>query len=86
LAAWARGEAREALLGVWRTLDAVWVNHPDRNRVAESKLSQLRVAPELGFEAPDTLVSNQADVDVFLDGIAKAVQVAGLEGIDGAPV
>lgn len=59
-AAWARSEAREALLGVWRNLDAVWVNHPDRNRVAESKLRQLRVAAELGFEVPATLVSNEA--------------------------
>jgi hypothetical protein len=58
--AWAQGEAREALLGVWRTLDARWVNHPDRNRVAESKLNQLRVAAELGFEVPATLVTNDA--------------------------
>jgi glutathione synthase/RimK-type ligase-like ATP-grasp enzyme len=61
-AAWARNEAREALLGVWRTTDALWVNHPDRNRVAESKLAQLRVAGELGFEVPDTLVSNDQEV------------------------
>ena len=59
-AAWAYGEAREALLGVWRTLDARWVNHPDKNRVAESKLNQLRVASELGFEVPATLVTNDA--------------------------
>ena len=25
--AWATREAAEALLGVWRTLDALWVNH-----------------------------------------------------------
>lgn len=60
-AAWARSEAREALLGVWRTTHALWVNHPDRNRVAESKLAQLRVAGELGFEVPDTLVSNDPE-------------------------
>jgi hypothetical protein len=28
---WAQAEAREALEGVWRTLDARWVNHPDQN-------------------------------------------------------
>ena len=66
-AAWARAEAREALLGVWRTTDARWVNHPDRNRAAESKLAQLRVAAELGFEVPDTLVSNDsASVQQFI--------------------
>jgi hypothetical protein len=60
-AVWARSEAREALLGVWRTLDAVWVNHPYCNRVAESKLNQLQLARELGFEVPATLVSNDRD-------------------------
>ena len=33
-ARWAMGESREALRGVWRTLDALWVNHPDHNRLA----------------------------------------------------
>lgn len=60
-AAWARSEAREALLGVWRTLNAVWVNHPDCNRVAESKLNQLQLAREVGFEVPATLVTNDRD-------------------------
>lgn len=67
-AAWARGEAREALMGAWRTLDALWVNHPDRNRVAESKLLQLRTAVDLGFEVPKSLVSNSREmVSAFLD-------------------
>jgi glutathione synthase/RimK-type ligase-like ATP-grasp enzyme len=66
-AAWARGEAREALMGVWRTLDALWVNNPDRNRIAESKLLQLRTARELGFDIPDSLVSNEpAEVEDFM--------------------
>jgi glutathione synthase/RimK-type ligase-like ATP-grasp enzyme len=66
--AWARGEAREALMGVWRTLDAVWVNHPDRNRVAESKPLQLRTAKSLGFETPESLVSNSRETaDAFLE-------------------
>jgi glutathione synthase/RimK-type ligase-like ATP-grasp enzyme len=60
-AAWARGEAREALMGAWRTLDALWVNHPDRNRVAESKPLQLRTANSLGFETPESLVSNSRE-------------------------
>ena len=60
-ARWAAVESREALLGAWRTLDALWVNHPDRNRVAESKPRQLRVAAELGFDVPDTVVTNDSD-------------------------
>jgi glutathione synthase/RimK-type ligase-like ATP-grasp enzyme len=58
-AAWARGEAQEALMGVWRTLDhLLWVNHPDRNRLAQSKPSQLRVAAALGFDVPEALITN----------------------------
>jgi len=73
-AAWAQSEAREALMGAWRTLDALWVNHPDRNRVAESKPLQLRAALELGFEVPESLVSNsRAAVGAFLDTHPGAV-------------
>jgi glutathione synthase/RimK-type ligase-like ATP-grasp enzyme len=73
-AAWARGEAREALMGVWRTLDAFWVNHPDRNRVAESKPLQLRTAFELGFEVPKSLVSNEPEtVRAFMQAHPEGV-------------
>lgn len=57
-AIWAAGEAREALEGVWRTLDALWVNHPDHNRQAESKPEQLRRAARLGFIVPASVVTN----------------------------
>jgi MvdD pre-ATP grasp domain/RimK-like ATP-grasp domain len=60
-ARWAIGEARETLEGLWRTLDAFWVNHPDMNRVAGSKLHQLRHARRIGFPIPATLVSNDAN-------------------------
>lgn len=74
LAAWAQLEAREALLGAWRTLDALWVNHPDRNRVAESKLGQLRAARALGFDVPSTLVTNERTaLTEFLDGHVHAI-------------
>ena len=57
-ARWASAEANEALHGIWRTLDALWVNHPDANRVGESKPAQLQVACFLGFDIPPTLVTN----------------------------
>lgn len=57
---WAIGEAREALEGVWRTLDARWVNHPDRNRVAAAKPAQLRAAMALGLTIPASLITNDA--------------------------
>lgn len=57
-AAWAAAESREALDGLWRTLDARWVNHPDRNRLADSKPEQLRRARKFGFVVPASLVTN----------------------------
>lgn len=67
-AMWARREAAEALLGVWRTLDAMWVNHPDRNRMAESKPEQLRTASAMGFDVPPSLITNEGSVlRQFLD-------------------
>ncbi len=57
-AAWAAAESREALDGLWRTLDARWVNHPDRNRLADSKPEQLRRAGGMGFAVPPSLITN----------------------------
>lgn len=60
-AEWALRESWEALMGAWRTLDALWINHPDRNRLAESKPEQLVTAARLGFEVPESLVTNEPD-------------------------
>jgi glutathione synthase/RimK-type ligase-like ATP-grasp enzyme len=60
-ARWAAHEAAAALGGTWRTLDALWVNHPDANAAASSKLGQLEAARRLGFDVPATLVSADAD-------------------------
>jgi hypothetical protein len=62
--AWAAAEAREALDGVWKTLTANWVNHPDRNRLADCKPEQLRRARALGFDVPASLVTNHPDAAV----------------------
>lgn len=51
-------ESRETLQGLWRTLSCVWVSHPDKIRVAESKLYQLQIASQIGFVIPQTLITN----------------------------
>ena len=51
-------ECKSALDGLWRVLDASWVNHPTRDEDAARKPYQLRVAKELGFEIPETQVTN----------------------------
>jgi len=57
----AERETREAIRGLWELLDCLWVNHPERNRVAEIKLNQLKTAGCLGLEIPRTLVTNNPE-------------------------
>ena len=52
------GETRAAVLGLLRMTDAFWVSHPDALVVAESKPYQLKVAQDLGFVVPRTLITN----------------------------
>jgi glutathione synthase/RimK-type ligase-like ATP-grasp enzyme len=54
----AEAEARAALTGLYQTFDWFWVNHPDRSRIADSKPLQLRLANDLGFSIPKTLITN----------------------------
>lgn len=61
VAGWAEAEALEALNGLWRTHDALWVNDPQANWAADSKPEQLRTARQLGFEIPATLVTNSPE-------------------------
>jgi hypothetical protein len=58
---WATREAQEALDGLWRTLPARWVNHPDNDARAECKPEQLRTARRLGLTVPATLITNDPD-------------------------
>lgn len=54
-------EARSTLTGVFQVFDWFWVNHPDKVRIASSKMLQLKVAAELGFSIPKTCITNDAD-------------------------
>ncbi|MEW5854854.1 MAG: MvdC/MvdD family ATP grasp protein [Myxococcota bacterium] len=57
-----RRESRTALVDALSLMDgAFWVNTLQANTRAESKLLQLRVAQELGFTLPPTLVTNNPD-------------------------
>lgn len=57
--------ARESMAAVEGFLDGLhsarWVNEPARDREAENKLLQLRVASEVGLLVPRTLVTNDPD-------------------------
>ena len=51
-------ETELTLQGMYRILGGLWVNEPDRNTTANSKLIQLRTAREVGLRIPDTMITN----------------------------
>jgi ATP-grasp ribosomal peptide maturase len=54
----ASSEARMALGGVLRSVDCLWVNHPERIVSADYKPWQLQVASECGLQVPASLITN----------------------------
>lgn len=64
----AQSEMQEAMAGLWLSLDTHWVNHPLRDQDAGRKTYQLRLAADLGFEIPDTLITSDPDAArTFID-------------------
>lgn len=61
LGEWAARESEEALGGLWRSHQALWVNHPDDNRRAEFKQGQLLRARDLGLDIPATIVTSSGE-------------------------
>jgi len=77
LFAWS--EANEALLGVWYSMGAYWMNPPLADEVSQRKIRQLQVARQLGLTIPDTVVTNEPDVaQMFVQqhGIGHVVRKA----------
>lgn len=79
---------RELINGQWRSLvDGLCalpgvrlVNSPWANQRAETKTYQLRLAADLGFRVPDTVVTNERSVAAdFLDANMGNVIVKGLD-------
>lgn len=63
----AHRESKEALSGLWRTMDCFWMSHPDAINSARYKPRQLKSANDLGFNIPKTLITNSPDqVEGFL--------------------
>jgi glutathione synthase/RimK-type ligase-like ATP-grasp enzyme len=56
------------------TSSARWVNHPQANSAAESKIKQLRAASAAGLSFPQTLVSNDPSaISRFCDRVGDVV-------------
>jgi glutathione synthase/RimK-type ligase-like ATP-grasp enzyme len=51
-------EVKNMFSGIWRSINAVWVSHPDSIRNCSSKIDQMKLAYEFGLSIPDTLITN----------------------------
>ena len=78
-----RRELSETLRSIWRLIpDEKWLNAPEALWLAGNKVKQLKIATELGFRTPPTLISsNSREVLKFIEThdrkvIAKAVKHA----------
>jgi len=59
---------------------ALWISHPDNLRRANPKPSQLRIAQQLGFNVPETLITNEPEAALAFvrkHGYRVAAKVAG---------
>lgn len=54
-------ESRNFLDALPQLIPVFWLNHPDRNRVANRKPYQLLLARELGFSVPPTAITNDPE-------------------------
>lgn len=54
----ASAEARMAIGGLLRSMDCLWVNHPEKMVTADYKPLQLKLASTCGLNIPSTLITN----------------------------
>lgn len=70
-------ECSATLIDLWSCLeDCLCVNHPNANRYAECKMTQLRQAQKAGLRVPDTLITNDPrDLSQFYEAHGGKVVV-----------
>ena len=77
-------ESREYIENLWFQINTLWVNHPYALRKASRKVEQLRVAKEIRWSIPPTLITNdEAEVKLFIkehgEVIVKSLQAQFVE-------
>jgi glutathione synthase/RimK-type ligase-like ATP-grasp enzyme len=67
-------ESAALLRGLYAHTTGCWISDPSCIEAAEDKLRQLRVAEQLGFDIPRTLVTNEPDrAKLFVGAVRNAV-------------
>lgn len=84
------GEYDALLSNLYSQLKAKrWLSHPNDVYQAENKIFQLRIAQEIGFSIPDTIITNQHSVlNEFIDKhnrnvIVKPLSQGRIKQVDG---
>ncbi|GAB1858473.1 ATP-grasp ribosomal peptide maturase [Flavobacteriaceae bacterium MHTCC 0001] len=55
---WTYQELEETIFGLWQSLEGNWLNDPNYDDYASRKVYQLRVARNIGFLIPATIITN----------------------------
>ena len=75
-------QSQETLRGLWRSIDAFWMSYPINIQRAGSKILQLSIAPQLGFQIPDSIVTvDPQEVARFWHANEGDVAVKPLSGV-----
>ncbi|MCR9121907.1 MAG: hypothetical protein NXH91_06505 [Phyllobacteriaceae bacterium] len=83
IANYVREEWTYLLRSLYLELDKRWFNHPNSIALAEDKPKQLRLAQDVGFSVPETIITNMVEPlhDLFESGevVAKPLKQSLLE-------
>ena len=84
------GEWQACLQAIYWVLEDRWLNSPQSIALAENKIRQLALAAELGFDLPETIVTNDPDSAVEFSSkqpiIAKPLKNALIHAADAERV
>ena len=61
--------------------DACWMNHPGATYVAEHKAYQLSIANDIGFDVPETVVSNSLELFMNCEPQVDHLAVKGIDTV-----
>ncbi|MBB1489569.1 MvdC/MvdD family ATP grasp protein [Oceanospirillum sediminis] len=78
-------EIGESLRSFWRSInDTIWLNAPHKILRSSNKPEQLKIAAKIGFNIPDTCISNNYDIayNFFKKHQGKVVAKAVKHGFD----
>lgn len=73
---WIQNECNQLIRAIWANTNALWVSKPANIRMASLKISQLKMAVELGFRIPKFVITNNVErATKFVESTSKGTIV-----------